>query len=79
MSKVKIELDSQGIQSLLKSSEVSNFIEGIADEKLRTLGPGYEKSVYVGTNRVNVSVYAESVKAAADNLQNNTLLKALGQ
>lgn len=38
-------------------------------------GDGY--SVYVGPTRANVSVRTETDEAAQDNLDNNTLLKAM--
>jgi hypothetical protein len=43
-----------------------------------SLGEGYEVSEYVGTNRVNVSVHAVSDRAKKDNLDNNSMLKAVG-
>lgn len=42
------------------------------------VGKGYTLNRYVGRNRVNVSVGTQTKKAIQDNLDNNTLLKAVG-
>ena len=41
-------------------------------------GDGYIVTTYVGKNRVNASVMADTYEARQDNYENNTLLKALG-
>ena len=78
MSKIKFELNQQGVRELLRSDEMMQVIEGYADGVRSRCGPGYDKSSYRGKNRVNVSVRASSRKAKRDNLKNNTLLKSLG-
>ena len=78
MSKVQIKLNSDGIRELLKSAEVMNECRSHAAEMASNLGTDdYEVSEYVGTTRVNVSVRATSQKAIQDNLDNNTMLKAV--
>lgn len=78
MSKVQIKLNSDGIRELLKSAEVMNECRSHAAEMAANLGADdYEVSEYVGTTRVNVSVKATSQKAIQDNLDNNTMLKAV--
>ena len=50
-----------------------------AAEMAATLGAdNYEVSEYVGSTRVNVSVRATTDWARQDNLENNTMLKAVG-
>ena len=77
MSKVKIELNRAGIGALLKSEEVRNCVKGIADQKAAQCGTGYASDSYVAGTRVIASVYTETAEAAKDNLENNTLLKAV--
>lgn len=78
MSKnVRIELNSAGVRSLLRSGEMKSICEQHANNALGRLGEGYAVSSMTGTNRVNASVYAESYKAKRDNMENNSILKAL--
>lgn len=76
MSKLKFVLDRQGVNQLLKSPEVQSSLSSIADNIQSRAGAGYEKDIYVGKNRANSMVYADSIKAKVDNSKNNTLLKA---
>ena len=78
MSKVEIELNSAGIQELLKSAEIQGYCEELARGVASRAGDGYEVDTMVGKTRVNASVYAATKEANKDNLENNTLLKALG-
>ena len=79
MSNVTIKLNSEGVKELLKSAEIMTECRSHAAEMAATLGADdYEVSEYVGTNRVNVSVRAKTEKARQDNLDNNTMLKAVG-
>lgn len=77
MSKIKIELNKEGVKELLKSGEMMAICEEHAREIQQRCGDGYEISTHVGVNRVNASVYAESKAAIKDNLENNTLLRAM--
>lgn len=77
-SKVKIELNKQGVQALLKSAEITAACERVAKTEASRLGPSYKTDVYKGKNRVNVSVYTDDPAAMQDNLRNNTMLKTLG-
>ena len=76
--KVKIELNSEGIVELLKSAEIEACCREAAEGVARNAGDGYEVNTYVGKRRVNAEVSAETYEAKRDNLENNTLLKALG-
>lgn len=79
MSKVDFKLNSAGVRDLLRSQEAMAVCKTYADAVLsRTGGEGYEVTTYVGVNRVNASVHAETFEARKDNAENNTLLKALG-
>ena len=78
MSKLEIQLDSAGIQALLKSQEIVDVLQSQADNIRAQLGDQYKTSQHIGKTRANVSVYTEDPDAIRDNLQNNTLLKAMG-
>ena len=78
MSNLKIELNSDGVRKLLQSNEMKAICEEHANEALGRLGDGYAVTSMTGKNRVNASVFAESNKAKKENMESNTILKALG-
>ena len=59
MSKVVIELDSEGIRALLRSDEVAEVCEEQAKRMTRATGMHYVPDIYVGRNRVNAGGYGE--------------------
>ena len=75
---VRVELNSEGVRSLLKSGEMAaicrSHAQAIAN---RAGGTGYMVTTYTGRTRVNASVITATAEAARDNLKNNTLLKAV--
>lgn len=75
---VKFVLNKKGIGELLKSDAMKNVIEEHASRVANNAGEGYAAADphYTG-QRVAVNVYAETEEAKQDNLENNTLLKAL--
>ena len=77
MSKVKIELDRNGVRELLRSDEAGQLCRKFADDAVARLGAGYEADTYTGARRVNASVMAVTFQAKRDNLKNNSILKAL--
>ncbi len=77
MSKIYIELDSEGIQELLKSPEITAVCQEHAKNTVSRCGAGYATDTYVGKTRVNVAVYPDTTDAIRDCLKNNTILKAL--
>jgi len=78
MSKVKFELNSAGVRELLQSAEMAGICKQYADQVRGRCGEGYTVDTYTGKTRVNASVHASTSAARKDNLNNNTLLKALG-
>lgn len=78
MAKVRVELNSEGVRELLRSTEMAGVCRDLAGGIAARAGDGYGVSVYTGRNRVNASVYATTKEAERDNLKNNTLLKAVG-
>ena len=77
MSKPKIELNHSAIRELLRGEDVQNALSSRANSIKSKLGEGYETDIYVGKNRANASIKAESKEAKRDNKKNNTLLKAM--
>lgn len=77
MAKVKFELNRNGVHQLLTGTEMQNVLNDYAQNIASKLGAGYKTSSYVGVNRANASVYADSYKAQRENLKNNTILKSL--
>lgn len=78
MAKVNIKLNREGVRELLRSDEMRTLCESYANQAAGRLGPGYIVTSMTGVNRVNASIYAESHKARKENLENNSILKALG-
>ena len=79
MGNVVIVLHDDGIQELLKSDGVMAELKTHARTVQSSAGDGYAISEHIGKTRGNVSVYASTAEAYKDNLQNNTLLKAVSK
>lgn len=62
MSKVRIELNSDGIQALLKSEELAEVCEREAERMTRATGMEYKSDVRVGRYRVRVGGYDSRAK-----------------
>ena len=75
MSDFKFTLNRDGVRELMQSQEMQDVLVEFAGQVAERAGDGY--SVYVGTNRANVSVRTETEEAMADNLDHNTLEKAI--
>ena len=75
MAKMKFELNSAGVVQLLKSAEMRGVIESEANGMSNRAGEGYV--VRYGRDRVVAFVETGTDAAAQDNLDNNTLLKAV--
>lgn len=75
MAKVKFELNRAGVARLLKSPEMREVIESYAGSISARAGEGY--TVKYGRTRAVAFVETETEAAAQDNLDNNTLLKAV--
>ncbi len=77
MSNVKFELNREGVRELLKSPEMMAICKEYADNAVSQLGDGYSVTTHTGKSRVNASVHADSFKARKDNLDNNSIIKAV--
>lgn len=77
MARVEIKLNRSGVKELLLSDEMLHVCEAHANKALTKLGEGYEVTSMKGRRRVNAEVAAVSKKAKRENLNNNSILKAL--
>lgn len=77
MTDLKFELNREGVRELLKSPQMKDVVNDYAKNALVRLGDGYEADTYMGKNRVNAMVSAETYEAKRENLKNNSILKAI--
>ena len=77
MSNFVFKLNRAGVRELLKSQAMQGILKEHATTIKNRAGDGYEQDIYVGKNRANAMVKAETFKARKDNSKNNTLLKAV--
>ena len=77
MSKIKFKLNRKGVAELLKSAAMQEVLNEYATGIRNRCGDGYTQDIYVGKNRANAMVSAETYQAKRDNLENNTILKAV--
>ena len=77
MTKKGFELNYSGVAELMKSDAMQSILTKHASNVRNRCGDGYEQDIHVGKNRANAMVSAATKKAKKDNLENNTLLKAV--
>lgn len=78
MSDIKVILNRDGVKELLKSEKMLQICREKAENARGKLGNGYEVTTYIGKNRCNASIKAISKQAKKENIENNTILKAVG-
>ena len=77
MSKEKFKLNRKGVAELMKSKEMQSVLTEYASGVKNRCGDGYTQDIYIGKNRANAMVSAETREAFSDNIKNNTILKAV--
>lgn len=79
MSKLGLKLDRQAVRDqILKGSETKSLIKQYGEEAYSKLSvDGYVLEERTYPERVGVAIYAEGHSAKRDNLDNNSLLKAV--
>lgn len=77
MSDSKFILNRAGVAELMKSAEMQAILKDKATTIRNQCGDGYEQDIYVGKNRANAMVSAETIKAKRSNAKHNVLLKAV--
>lgn len=78
MSKIKIELNKDGVRDLLKDPEISEVCREYCNGIAAKAGDGYVVEDRTYPERNGYAVYPSTPDANRDNLKNNTLLKARG-
>ena len=74
MAKFRFALNRAGVRELLLSGGVRDMLVDTAEGRLP---PGCRTDPRAGRNRQNVRIVTETAEAYRDNLENNTLLKAV--
>lgn len=77
MSNVKIKLNDQGVQELLKGAAMQGILKEYGSRKASEAGEGYSYAVHVHQKRAVANIYPDTREAAQDNYDNNTLLKVV--
>lgn len=79
MSKnIRFELNRAGVSELLNSPQMAGILSSAAGHVADASGNGYSAEIiHPGTRAVAV-IRAETKEAYRDNMENNSLLKALG-
>ena len=75
----KFKLNQSGVRELMKSNKMKSVLDEYANDVLKNLGDGYGTSSGETEERGKVRVFARTFKARKENLDNNTLLKAIGK
>lgn len=70
-------MNKTGVSELMKSSEMQAVLNGYGNRILQIAGSGHKMESKTTKKRGKVSIKAVSRKAIKDNLENNTLVKAL--
>ena len=78
MANVTIQLNSDGVRELLKSSGVQAECMRLASSMAASLGEDYEVFEKNYPERSGAILYPTTSKAYQDNLDNNSMLKAMG-
>lgn len=76
-SKVKFELDRNGVREMMQSSGIMAECEKYASAIQSSAGSEYEVSTRIGGTRAIAKVAPSTAHAYYSNLKHNTLLKAL--
>lgn len=84
MAKVRFELNLAGLNELMRSAEMQTIldekgaqVQGRAESMSKDPKAEYGRSIWVGNWIAASQVRAENSEAMAENLENNTLSKAL--
>lgn len=76
-TKIRLDLDSEGIQEILRSPEVERELRRRADRVSAAAGPGHVTTTWQGFDRVRAKVATTTARAAREEAINRTLSKAL--
>lgn len=77
MADIRVEVNSAGVQAVLKSDEVQALLKERADRIAAAAGEGMEVSVRVGKTRARASVITATRKARLAEANDRALTSAL--
>lgn len=77
MSRVEVELEHDNIRAFLRSESVGKLMKSYADKAAERLGEGYEADEKVMATRAIASVFTATDEAKRENMENNSILKAV--
>lgn len=76
-TKIRVDLNSEGIAELLKSTELQNELDRRAQRVAAAAGDGFEADTYIGRDRARSVVRATTAKALRAEAQDRALTRAL--
>lgn len=77
MGKASVRVDYKEVGKLLRGQESKKLMEQLGREISAKAGTGYSYRVHDSGQRQIANVFPNTLEAARDNLENNTLLKAV--
>lgn len=77
VTEIRIELDSAGIEALLRSPEVVADLQRRADAIAAAAGPGMRATVYQGRDRARAEVWTGTYAARDAEAEGRALTRAL--
>ena len=78
-SNVKVELDTDAFDELRRNPNVVNECMNHANRAANSLSDGYSVQKRTYPDRAGAAIVVNSNEAYKDNLENNSLLKAVGR
>lgn len=83
MGKVKIVTNPEGIEQLFKSQEMQDYLKEVGDKVVaaadEATGLKHGRRVHLADHTAICNVYANSRAARLENLEHNTLIKAVNR
>lgn len=76
MSRFDIELDSAGIENILKGSEIQSMLEDIANNAVASCEGNYDVNSTISRDRCVVNIKTADKETYFKNLKSNELIKA---
>lgn len=74
---IDFKLDSKGVRELLRSDEVEQMLESLAESRVPSNGCNYEVKSKKGSHRANAVIRVGDAHAYYHELKHNDLLKAV--
>lgn len=78
MTNTTIKLNYNGIGAMLRGEEMKELVKGYGKRGAEAAGQGYGYDTHNTGQRQAATFFPETNQAKSDNLNNNTLIKAMG-